>query len=93
MGIEEGVNGINLVIETKERVYFGRLAKPREEGLVHLRCASMAEVREGSERERVIRETALWGVPPEHGDLEFTPNGITRVRRLGDIEKPVRRAA
>ncbi len=86
MSIAQVPNGITLVVETQERVYFGRLDSTREGG-VSLKQAAMAQVAPGDQRERAIRRTAKFGFPAEHDEVVLAQDQITRVRRLGEVPK------
>jgi hypothetical protein len=86
MSITSVARGINLVVETPRRVYFGRLSKT-ERGRVCLKRAAMAEVDEGAEREAFIRKTARYGFASQHDDLSFDEDCVVRVRPLGEVEK------
>ena len=86
MSITSVARGINLVVETPKRVYFGRFSKT-ERGRICLKRAAMAEIAEGAERERVIRRAARYGFVRDYDDLSFYEGSILRVRALGEIEK------
>ena len=86
MSITSVARGINLVVETPRHVYFGRLAKA-ERGRVSLKSAAMTEIGEGEERERVIRQTALYGFASMHEDISLDEGSVLRVRALGEVEK------
>jgi len=86
MNLSQAPHGINLVIETDEAVYIGRLGKPEgEQGRMH--HAAVLEVAPGESPEARIRETAKYGVPVQHADLLFETTGIKRIRKLGEIPK------
>ena len=85
MSIVQAPNGVTVVVETQERVYFGRLAE--QEGRVALKRAAVLAVAPGGQRERVIRRTARFGYPAEHDVLPLEAATITSMRRLGEIPK------
>ena len=86
MNITQAPNGASLVIETKKRVYFGRLRRVRGEEVV-LKDASYDEVDTGKAREQLIQERAKFGFPPAFENLILDEQEVERVRRLGEIRK------
>lgn len=86
MNITQAPHGINLVIETDDAVYIGRLGKPEgEQAKMH--HAAVFQVENGESPEARIRHTAKYGVPVQHADLLFETTGIKRIRKLGDVPK------
>ncbi len=86
MSIAQAPNGITLVVETKERVYFGRLDAAQGGGIA-LKKAAVAALAPGEQRERVIRRTALFGFSADLENVALQPDAITCVRRLGEVPK------
>lgn len=86
MDIAQAPHGINLVVETDNAVYIGRMGKP-EGDKVRMHHAATFNVNPDQSPEALIRETAKYGVPVAHLDLVFAPIGIRRIRKLGDIPK------
>ena len=85
--IHEAPHGINLVIETKDKVYIGRFDSTNGfTALLH--DCDVHAVADGEDPEPYIRETAKYGVDVKHRDLEIEVMGIERVRLLGEIPKP-----
>ena len=86
LNITQAPQGINVVVETDRQVFIGRLGKQEGEK-VRLHHAAVFAVKPGDETERLIRQTARYGVPVEHTDLLFETRGIRRVRKLGEVPK------
>jgi hypothetical protein len=86
MNITQAPHGINVVVETEDAVYIGRLGKLEGEQ-VKMHHAAVFQVAVGESPEEIIRHTARFGVPVEHADLMFETRGIKRVRKLGDVPK------
>lgn len=85
MDITQAPSGINLVVETDAGIYIGRLGRV-DGSKVQLRHAVVFPMTDQNS-EKLIRETARWGVPVAHEELLFEVNGIRRVRKLGDVPK------
>ena len=84
MNITQAPHGINVVVETDQAVYIGRLGKLEGDRVKMHHAAVFAA---GENAEALIRHTAKFGVPVEHADLLFETRGIQRVRKLGDVPK------
>jgi hypothetical protein len=85
MSIAQAPNGVTVVVETRERVFFGRLAAGN--GSIALKRAAVATLAPGEHRERAIRRAARFGFPADHEILQLEPSAITALRRLGEIPK------
>ena len=86
MSITQAPNGVTVVVETRERVYFGRLAGQKD-GSVALKRVAVAALAPGLQREKIIRRTARFGFPAEHDVVAVEPHAITSMRRLGEVPK------
>jgi len=84
MDIMQAPHGINVVVETVETVYIGRLGKVEGD---QVRMHHAAVFPQADDAEALIRHTARFGVPVEHADLLFETRGIQRVRKLGEVPK------
>ena len=86
MHITQAPQGINVVVETQESVYIGRLGNMEGEQ-VRMYDATVYQMDSSENAEEYIRQTATYGIPVEYRDLMFETRGIRRVRKLGDIPK------
>ncbi len=86
MDITQAPHGINLVVETEDAVYIGRLGKPEGEQ-TKMHHAAVFPLNAGENAEELIRYTAKYGVPVEHVEMLFETGGIKRIRKLGDVPK------
>jgi hypothetical protein len=86
MNIQQAPRGVNVVVETDQAVYIGRLEKADTEQ-VEIHHAAVFQVAPNESPEAVIRHTAKFGVPVEHAEMLFETRGIKRVRKLGDVPK------
>ncbi|HEX6882185.1 MAG TPA: hypothetical protein VF530_02330 [Planctomycetota bacterium] len=86
MNIKQAPHGINVVVETEQAIYIGRMGKLEGEQ-ARLHHAAVFQVAPGQNPEALIRETARFGVPVEHAEMLFETRGIKRIRRLGDVPK------
>lgn len=86
MDITQAPHGINVVVETDDTVYIGRLGK-LEGDQVRLHHAAVLRSEAQADTEHQIRLAAKYGIVVEHRDLSFETTGIRRIRRLGDIPK------
>ena len=86
MNITQAPHGINVVVETDEAVYIGRMGRIEGEQ-ARMHHAAVFEVAPGENPEALIRETAKFGVPVEHTEMLFETRGIKRIRKLGDVPK------
>lgn len=84
--IAQAPHGINVVVQTADTVYIGRLGKLLGDQ-VNMHHAAVFQVADGEDPEPLIRQTARYGVPVEHVELAFENLGITRIRKLGDVPK------
>lgn len=86
MNIQQVPRGINVVVETSDTVFIGRV------GLIDgtrmkMHHAATIPVPAGGNVEPLIRRTAKFGVAVEHESLDFEAEGVVRIRRLGDVPK------
>jgi hypothetical protein len=86
MNITQAPHGINLVVETDNAVYIGRLGK-LDGDRVKMHHAAVIPLTTGQDIEAVIRHTARFGVPVEHVECLFETRGIQRIRKLGEVPK------
>lgn len=86
MHITQAPNGINVVVETDDTVYIGRLGKLDGEH-VNMHHASVFQVKDQRDSEQWIRHTARYGVEVEHEALLLDTRFIQRIRKLGDVPK------
>jgi len=86
MNITQAPKGINVVVETADTVYIGRLGKAEGER-VNMHHAAVFHVTSDKNSEEMIRYTARYGIPVEHEALLLETRGIQRIRRLGDVPK------
>jgi len=86
MQLTQAPRGINVVVETSEAVYIGRVGSV-EGRRMQLHHAAVFPLTAGQSAEALIRKTAKFGVPVEHQSLVFEAEGQVRVRRLGDVPK------
>jgi len=86
MNIAEAPTGINVVVETDQAVFIGRLG--RMQGTkVQLHDATVLKVHPSKNSEDFIRETARFGVAVQHKALVFDAQAVRRIRKLGDVPK------
>jgi hypothetical protein len=86
MNITQAPHGVNVVVETDEAVYIGRLGRIEGEQ-ARMHYATVIPVSPGESPEGLIRETAKFGVAVEHTEMLFETRGIKRIRKLGDVPK------
>lgn len=86
MNITQAPNGINVVVETADTVYIGRLGKLDGER-VKMHHAAVFQMNDQRDSEQRIRHTARYGVAVEHEALLLDTRFIQRVRKLGDVPK------
>jgi hypothetical protein len=78
--------GINVVVETAETVFIGRVGLV-DGKLMKMHHATTIPVPAGGNVETLIRQTAKFGIRIEHESLDFEAEGVIRIRRLGDVPK------
>lgn len=87
MNIQDVPHGLNVVIETQDRVVIGRFDSTTGfTALLH--DVDVHPVQPGVDPEPYIRETALYGVDVKARDLEVDVLEIRRIRLLRDVPKP-----
>lgn len=86
MQLTQAPRGINVVVETSEAVYIGRVGSVDGKRM-QLHHAAVFPLAAGQNPEALIRKTARYGVPVEHQSIVFEAEGSVRVRRLGDVPK------
>ena len=86
MNITQAPRGINVVVETSEAVYIGRVGNI-EGKRMEMHHAAVFPLAAGQSLENVIRKTARFGVPVAHESIIFEAEGAVRIRRLGDVPK------
>ena len=85
MHITQAPSGINLVVETDASIYIGRLGR-QDASKIQLHHAVVFPA-SANNSEELVRQTARYGVPVMHKELELEVQGIRRVRKLGDVPK------
>ena len=86
MELTEQHHGINLVIETPDKIYIGRFDNSNGFQVLMHDCA-IHSVSDDAATEEFVRNTAKYGVEVHERDVVFDAVGITRVRVLGDVSK------
>jgi len=86
MNITQAPRGINVVVETTEAVYIGRVGQIEGQRM-KMHHAAVFPVPAGQNLETLIRRTARFGVPVAHESLVFEAEGVVRIRKLGDVPK------
>jgi len=86
MELTEAHHGINLVVETTDKVYIGRFDNSNGFQVLMHDCAIHA-IETPEAAEEFVRTTAKYGVPVDERDVVFDAAGVQRVRALGDIPK------
>lgn len=86
MQLTQAPRGINVVVETSEAVYIGRVGSVDGKRM-QMHHAAVFPLSDGQSAEALIRSTAKYGVPVAHQSIVFEAGGAIRVRRLGDVPK------
>jgi len=86
MQLTQAHHGINLVIETVDRIYIGRFDSSNGFQVLMHDCA-IHTIRSPESAEEFVRNTAKYGVAVDQRDVRFDAAGIQRVRVLGDVPK------
>lgn len=86
MKLTQVPRGINVVVETTDTVFIGRVGLI-DGKLMTMHHATTIPVPAGSNVEPLIRQTAKFGVAVEHESLDFQAENVIRIRRLGDVPK------
>ena len=84
MQLSEAPHGINLVIETADKVYIGRFDNSNGFQVLMHDCA-IHTVSSDEEAVEFVRNTAKYGVAVDQRDVVFDASAVRRVRALGDI--------
>ena len=86
MNITQAPRGINVVVETADTVFIGRVGLIDGQRMT-MHHAATIPVPAGGNVEALIRRTAKFGVTIQHESLDFEAAGVVRVRKLGDVPK------
>ncbi len=86
MELTEAHHGINLVIETPDKVYIGRFDNSNGFQVLMHDC-SIHAIETPENAEEHVRNTAKYGVAVDQRDVVVDAAAIQRVRVLGDIQK------
>lgn len=86
MQIHQAPHGINLVVETSDKVVIGRFDHTDGFRVVMHDCA-IHDVESPEEAERFVRQTAKYGVAVAERDVVLDAASVQRVRLLGDIPR------
>ena len=86
MQLTEEHHGINLVVETTDKIYIGRFDNSNGFQVLMHDCA-IHPIAGGEEAEEFVRNTAKYGVAVDQRDVVFDAASIKNVRVLGDIPK------
>ncbi len=86
MQLTEAHHGINVVVETKDKIYIGRFDNSNGFQILMHDCAIHA-IESPEAAEEFVRQTAKYGVPVDQRDVVFDAADVQRVRVLGDVPK------
>ena len=84
MNITKERHGIDLVIETHDKVFFGRYDGQMADTVL-LKDVLEQQMEEGEEREELIRGLVREGFPREEQFRAVAQLGILRIRRLDEV--------
>ena len=84
MKITDAREGTDLVVETQDKVFFGRYEGQISDTIL-LKDAMEQPIEEGEDRERMIQELARAGFPREESFRAIASLEILRIRLLADV--------
>lgn len=87
----DALHGFTVVLEAGEWTYAGRWDHQRPDG--HIVLKGGRRHRDGDESidtRTFIERTATYGLMPEEDHMLVPAEGVTRVRRLGDLQRELR---
>lgn len=86
MELTEAHHGINLVVETNDKIYIGRFDNSNGFQILMHDCA-IHTIQKREDADEFVKTTAKYGVAVDERDVLFDAVGVKSVQVLGDVSK------